>query len=103
MNLAVPKSHGPGMVLGELFFRKFLTVFSRGSGEVWDAKVGIARAKHDKNTAKKLAGWTASTDPRKGGKLKLPEGVGLVQTRSGAWVDAREERQGMSWRQEENV
>jgi hypothetical protein len=43
--LDVPEQYGPGLVLGELFMRKFFTVFDRGDGTDTDARVGFARAK----------------------------------------------------------
>eukprot|EP00931_Biecheleriopsis_adriatica_P100897 TRINITY_DN76133_c0_g1_i1.p1 TRINITY_DN76133_c0_g1~~TRINITY_DN76133_c0_g1_i1.p1 ORF type:complete len:461 (+),score=96.22 TRINITY_DN76133_c0_g1_i1:95-1477(+) len=45
MKLDVDNQYGPAMLLGEVFMRHFFTVFSRGSGDVKEAKVGIARAK----------------------------------------------------------
>jgi hypothetical protein len=45
MKLDVSRKWGPAMILGEVFMRHWLTVFSRGSGDVKDAKVGFAKAK----------------------------------------------------------
>jgi len=45
MKLDIKKQYGPAMILGEVFMRHFFTVFSRGNGELDQAKVGFARAK----------------------------------------------------------
>lgn len=45
MRLDVAPKYGPAMILGEVFMRSFFTVFSRGTGDVSEAKVGFARAK----------------------------------------------------------
>jgi len=45
MRLDVNKKYGPALILGEVFMRHFFTVFSRGSGKLEEAKVGIARAR----------------------------------------------------------
>lgn len=47
MALDVNEKYGPAMVLGEIFMRHFLTVFSRGDGQVENAKIGFAPAKVD--------------------------------------------------------
>jgi pepsin A len=47
MALDVNEQYGPAMVLGEIFMRHFLTVFSRGDGKVENAKIGFAPAKID--------------------------------------------------------
>jgi pepsin A len=46
MELSIPPKYGPGMVVGELFMRRYFTVFDRGSGLTTDARVGFARARH---------------------------------------------------------
>jgi len=45
MKLDVNRKYGPAMILGEVFMRRFFTVFSRGDGRPEQAKVGIARAR----------------------------------------------------------
>jgi len=45
MALDVNEEYGPAMILGEVFMRHFFTVFSRGDGDVANAKIGIAPAK----------------------------------------------------------
>eukprot|EP00913_Durusdinium_trenchii_P027807 g26074.t1 len=45
MRLDIKKEFGPAMILGEVFMRHFFTVFSRGSGDLNEAKVGFAPAK----------------------------------------------------------
>lgn len=45
MALDVNEQYGPAMILGEVFMRHFFTVFSRGDGDVQNAKIGIAPAK----------------------------------------------------------
>lgn len=41
----LPSDHGPGMILGEVFIRHYLTKFDRGTGS-GPARVGFARAVH---------------------------------------------------------
>jgi pepsin A len=45
MELTIPEKYGPGMVVGELFMRRYFTVFDRGSGAPDDARIGFARAR----------------------------------------------------------
>jgi len=45
MRLDITNEYGPAMILGEVFMRTFFTVFSRGDGDVKNAKIGIAKAK----------------------------------------------------------
>ncbi|CAE7481396.1 ctsd [Symbiodinium sp. CCMP2592] len=45
MKLDVKKQYGPALILGEVFMRHFFTVFSRGSGNLSEARVGFAKAK----------------------------------------------------------
>lgn len=45
MKLDLKKQYGPAMILGEVFMRHFFTVFSRGNGDLTEAKVGFAKAK----------------------------------------------------------
>jgi len=48
MRIAIPSDYGPAMILGELFMRKYFTVFNRGaSGGDTDASVGFALSKTD--------------------------------------------------------
>ncbi|CAJ1424672.1 unnamed protein product [Effrenium voratum] len=49
MKLDIKKGYGPAMILGEVFMRHFFTVFSRGNGELSDAKIGFAKAKAGAN------------------------------------------------------
>jgi len=45
MRIAIPAEYGPAMILGELFIRKYFTVFDRGNGGDGDAKIGFAPSK----------------------------------------------------------
>lgn len=45
MKLDVKKQYGPALILGEVFMRHFFTVFSRGSGNLSEARVGFAKAR----------------------------------------------------------
>jgi len=60
MPIEVPKAHGPGMVLGEVFLRIYFSVFDRGdTGAPDEARIGFALANHDakaKRRLKELAG-----------------------------------------------
>eukprot|EP00439_Symbiodinium_sp_Y106_P036090 s2179_g4.t1 len=44
MLIEVPRAHGPGMVLGEVFLRIYFSAFDRGSGSVDEARIGFAKA-----------------------------------------------------------
>jgi pepsin A len=45
LKIAVPRGYGPAMLLGELFMRRFFTVFDRGDGSNENARIGLARAR----------------------------------------------------------
>jgi pepsin A len=45
LQIDIPKKYGPAMLLGELFMRKYFTVFDRGDGSDTSARIGIARAR----------------------------------------------------------
>lgn len=45
MAIEVRGEYGPAIILGEVFIRRFFTVFRRGDGKVENARVGFARAK----------------------------------------------------------
>jgi len=45
MKLDVSRKYGPAMILGEVFMRRFFTVFSRGNGSLDQARIGLARAR----------------------------------------------------------
>lgn len=42
MRIAIPAEYGPAMILGELFIRKYFSVFDRGDGGDNSAKIGFA-------------------------------------------------------------
>jgi len=42
MQIAIPAEYGPAMILGELFIRKYFTVFDRGDGGESNAQIGFA-------------------------------------------------------------
>ncbi|CAJ1376699.1 unnamed protein product [Effrenium voratum] len=58
MLIDVPRAHGPGMVLGEVFLRIFFSVFDRGSGRVDEARLGLAASIHDASSKFRLKGLT---------------------------------------------
>jgi hypothetical protein len=45
VRIPVPPKYGPAMILGELFMRKYFTVFDRGDGSDGDARIGFARSR----------------------------------------------------------
>eukprot|EP00929_Paragymnodinium_shiwhaense_P007584 TRINITY_DN111499_c0_g1_i1.p1 TRINITY_DN111499_c0_g1~~TRINITY_DN111499_c0_g1_i1.p1 ORF type:complete len:537 (-),score=96.67 TRINITY_DN111499_c0_g1_i1:45-1655(-) len=45
VKIPVPEKYGPAMLLGELFMRRYFTVFDRGDGSDGDARIGIARSR----------------------------------------------------------
>jgi len=47
MALDVPPDRGPLWILGDIFMRKYYTVFSRGTPEQPNAQIGFAKAKAD--------------------------------------------------------
>ena len=52
MELTIPEKYGPGMVVGELFMRRYFTVFDRGpTGKASEARIGFARARHSRTVA----------------------------------------------------
>lgn len=55
MKIDIPKQHGPGMVLGEVFLRSYFAVFDRGNGDIHRAKVGFAPAAHTDDTVRRLS------------------------------------------------
>mmetsp|Transcript_25803 Transcript_25803/g.71914 ORF Transcript_25803/g.71914 Transcript_25803/m.71914 type:complete len:557 (-) Transcript_25803:104-1774(-) len=60
MQLDLPESHGPAMIIGEVFMRTYFTLFDRGDGDVNAAKVGFARASHGQETTARIRHFTAS-------------------------------------------
>ncbi|CAE7379338.1 PGA, partial [Symbiodinium pilosum] len=60
MLIEVPRAHGPGMVLGEVFLRIYFSVFDRGSGNVDEARIGFARANTGPDAKNRLKGLTAN-------------------------------------------
>eukprot|EP00929_Paragymnodinium_shiwhaense_P055483 TRINITY_DN27793_c0_g1_i1.p1 TRINITY_DN27793_c0_g1~~TRINITY_DN27793_c0_g1_i1.p1 ORF type:complete len:603 (+),score=155.94 TRINITY_DN27793_c0_g1_i1:195-2003(+) len=54
LKIAVPQGYGPAMLLGELFMRKYFTVFDRGDGSDGSARIGLARAKPGADVNTKL-------------------------------------------------
>lgn len=60
MKIDLPARHGPGVILGEVFIRYFLTVFDRGNNAHDRAQVGFARAKHGEEVEDHLRTLTSS-------------------------------------------
>mmetsp|Transcript_46191 Transcript_46191/g.108182 ORF Transcript_46191/g.108182 Transcript_46191/m.108182 type:complete len:569 (-) Transcript_46191:57-1763(-) len=60
MLIEVPRAHGPGVVLGEVFLRIFFSVFDRGSGNVDEARIGFAPANSGAEAKDRLKGLTAN-------------------------------------------
>jgi len=55
MPIEVPKAHGPGMVLGEVFLRIYFSVFDRGdTGDAEEARIGLALADHGPKAQRRL-------------------------------------------------
>jgi len=59
VKIPVPKKYGPAMLLGELFMRKYFTVFDRGDGSDTDGRIGIARSKPGADVGTKLSSEAA--------------------------------------------
>merc|ERR1712146_230318 len=49
MQIGVSEKYGPAMLLGELFMRKYFTVFDRGDGSDESARIGFAVATQGAN------------------------------------------------------
>lgn len=45
VKIPVPERYGPALLLGELFMRKYFTVFDRGDGSDGDARIGLAKSR----------------------------------------------------------
>jgi len=60
MLIEVPRAHGPGMVLGEVFLRIYFSVFDRGSGSVDEARIGFAKANSGADAKSRLKGLTSN-------------------------------------------
>lgn len=62
MHVGVPKDHGPGMVLGEIFLRHYFAVFKRDvkMGSRRGAAVALARSRHNPGVHERLKELTAS-------------------------------------------
>jgi pepsin A len=45
VKIPVPEKYGPALLLGELFMRKYFTVFDRGDGSDGDARIGLAKSR----------------------------------------------------------
>ncbi|CAJ1363184.1 unnamed protein product [Effrenium voratum] len=79
MLIDVPRAHGPGMVLGEVFLRIFFSVFDRGSGRVDEARLGLAASIHDASSKFRLkackTSWELEAAPRseKNNKFHRPQ------------------------------
>jgi len=54
MKLEIAGDHGPGMILGDVFLRRFFSVFDRGDGESHNGRVGFARATHGEHVDRHL-------------------------------------------------
>lgn len=59
MQIDLPKEHGPGMVLGEIFLRHYFSVFDRDSGNEADAKVAFAKSSNKPDAMARLQELTA--------------------------------------------
>jgi len=60
MLINIPKKHGPGMVLGEVFMRKYFALFNRADGDTSTATLGLALAKQGSQVEDRLKAITAS-------------------------------------------
>lgn len=45
LHVPIPSGFGPAMLLGELFMRRYFTVFDRGDGTDTNARIGFAKAR----------------------------------------------------------
>merc|ERR1719502_790273 len=54
MQIDLPREHGPGMVLGEIFLRHYFAVFDRDDGQDANAKVAFAKSASNPETLKRL-------------------------------------------------
>jgi pepsin A len=80
MRINVPREHGPGMVLGEVFMRSYFSVFDRGGGTE-NAKIGFAEARHTEDCIKRLGELTNSQPLfRPGGLGEAAFGAGMDAT-----------------------
>lgn len=58
MRIDLPWRRGPAMILGEVFLRRYFSVFDRGDGRGADARVGLARAAHGEQVHSHLRALT---------------------------------------------
>merc|ERR1719313_886021 len=72
MKIDIPKQHGPGMLLGEVFMRNYFTVFDRGDGDVSKARIGFARAKKGTEVTDSLLKLTGGKHSFKSGHQDMP-------------------------------
>lgn len=54
MEINVPREHGPAVILGEVFLRRYLAVFDRADGNDDRARVGFALSKQDDDARSRL-------------------------------------------------
>eukprot|EP00927_Polykrikos_kofoidii_P071013 TRINITY_DN67355_c0_g1_i1.p1 TRINITY_DN67355_c0_g1~~TRINITY_DN67355_c0_g1_i1.p1 ORF type:complete len:577 (-),score=80.22 TRINITY_DN67355_c0_g1_i1:151-1881(-) len=59
----LPSAHGPGIIIGDLFFRQYFSVFDRGDGSAGEARMGLAKARSTKSVAKALQSMTEDQPP----------------------------------------
>jgi hypothetical protein len=62
MQIDLPREHGPGMVLGEIFMRHFFAVFDRDTGKDSDAKVAFAKSSSSPEALRRLHELTADQE-----------------------------------------
>jgi len=60
MRIDLPKTRGPGMILGDAFLRHYMAVFDRQDGDVSKARIGFAKAASGEETSKRLRELTSS-------------------------------------------
>lgn len=59
MHIDIPREHGPGMVLGEVFLRHYFAVFDRGDGAEFSGKIALAESRDTPQTLSRLHDYTA--------------------------------------------
>merc|ERR1719171_1069607 len=79
MKIDIPKQHGPGMLLGEVFMRNYFTVFDRGDGDVSKARIGFARAKKGPEVTDSLLKLTGGKHSFKSGHAGMPLIQSIIQ------------------------
>jgi len=59
MQIDLPTTHGPGMILGDIFLRQWFAVFDRDTGKDSDAKVAFAKSSHKPDALTRIHELTA--------------------------------------------